>query len=175
MSQHNKYYAKLINRSCVDVIENLDVQIQDIKTAYELRLKELSDELDMPERERALCFNQNEENFRNTIELLEQYKPLIIEEKPVVSKDQEIEPYYEIDNNVIVQRWEIVSKSVGHIIEEINTLKNTLVAGDYKIIKCYEYYMLGKPLPYDLKTLHENNETTRERINELENRLKDLQ
>ena len=54
----------------------------------------------------------------------------------------------------------------------IEELKQQLADTDYKIIKCYEYQMAGKELPYDIVELSEERDKIRELINEIEVRLK---
>ena len=46
--------------------------------------------------------------------------------------------------------------------------KDALAAEDYKVIKCMEAYLRGKPLPYDIDTLGEARDELREQINALE-------
>ncbi len=52
--------------------------------------------------------------------------------------------------------------------EEIERLKQQLEDTDYKIIKCYEYSLVGEHLPYDVKALHGERQALRDRIAELE-------
>lgn len=51
---------------------------------------------------------------------------------------------------------------------EISTLKAQLTASDYKVIKCFEYSMVGLDAPYDVNELHAERQSIRDRINELE-------
>jgi hypothetical protein len=51
----------------------------------------------------------------------------------------------------------------------LQSLKTQLSATDYKVIKCYEYNLVGEALPYDISLLHEEREAIREQIRELEN------
>lgn len=52
--------------------------------------------------------------------------------------------------------------------EEIQKLKKQLDDTDYKIIKCSEYSLAGKELPYDIEYLHAQRQAIRDRITELE-------
>lgn len=59
------------------------------------------------------------------------------------------------------------------VFDEIILLKKKLSSsesdiGDYKITKCYEASLSGEPLPYDIKSLREERQKVRNRINELE-------
>lgn len=51
---------------------------------------------------------------------------------------------------------------------EIDMLKRKISDTDYKIIKCHEYTLVGKPLPYDIEALHAERQALRDKINELE-------
>ena len=51
---------------------------------------------------------------------------------------------------------------------QIEILKNRLTESDYKVIKCQECILTGKPLPYDVEELHEERQAIRDRINELQ-------
>lgn len=55
---------------------------------------------------------------------------------------------------------------------KIQTIKNDLSAGDYKIVKCYEASLLNEVLPYDIAKLHELRNELRAKVNELEELLK---
>lgn len=52
--------------------------------------------------------------------------------------------------------------------EEVKDLKKQLDETDYKIIKCIEYSLSGKELPYDIEYLHTQRQAIRDRITELE-------
>ena len=47
--------------------------------------------------------------------------------------------------------------------QEIASAKLELAEEDYKIIKCMEYYLAGKELPYDINKLHKEREKKREK------------
>ena len=62
------------------------------------------------------------------------------------------------------------------IESEIRGLVSELTAptspiGDWKVIKCYEAKLQGKPLPYDLDELMNARQAVRDRINVLEAQL----
>lgn len=54
------------------------------------------------------------------------------------------------------------------IQNEIDELKAQLESTDYKVIKCYEYGMVGLEFPYDVQELHEQRQAIRDIINEKE-------
>lgn len=58
---------------------------------------------------------------------------------------------------------------------QILLLKNQLESSDYKIIKAYEYSVLGKQIEYDLEELHEQRQALRDAINEREAELAKLE
>ena len=47
-------------------------------------------------------------------------------------------------------------------------LKQQLADTDYQIIKCYEYQLVGLPLPYDIGRLHAERQLIRDLINGME-------
>ena len=50
----------------------------------------------------------------------------------------------------------------------ISQLKKQLSDTDYKVIKCMEYQLVEKELPYDIAQLNIDRDTIRTQINELE-------
>lgn len=66
------------------------------------------------------------------------------------------------------------------IMQEIRNLEADLTSnaseiGDYKIIKCYEASLQGKPMPYDVNELMTARQKVRDRINELQKQLEDTE
>lgn len=57
---------------------------------------------------------------------------------------------------------------------EIDAIKAELSETDYQVIKCYEAYLVGEELPYDIKALHEDRNEKRAQINALETNLTNL-
>lgn len=51
--------------------------------------------------------------------------------------------------------------------QEIRNLECDLTASDYKIIKCYEYQLMGEPMPYNIITINAERQAKRDRINEI--------
>ena len=51
---------------------------------------------------------------------------------------------------------------------DILNAKSQLEKSDYMIIKCYEYQLVGKELPYNLEALHRDRQAMRDKINQLE-------
>ena len=51
---------------------------------------------------------------------------------------------------------------------EIAKLQRQLADTDYKIIKCSEYQLAGLEIPYNVAELHQERQTLRDKINELE-------
>jgi hypothetical protein len=86
--------------------------------------------------------------------------------------DEELPGYTNIyhyeDGSIILKRIiepEFVRQQVGWLEEE---LKKT----DYKVIKAYEASLIGKDVPYDFNEVHSDRQAIRDKINELENLLK---
>jgi hypothetical protein len=57
---------------------------------------------------------------------------------------------------------------------KINDLKENLILTDYKVTKCYEYFMRQLPLPYNLEELSAQRDAWRAEINQLEQELENL-
>lgn len=71
------------------------------------------------------------------------------------------------DGDKIAYKYETVF-DVQKLRRDIEANKEALTASDYKIIKCYEASLLGDPLPYDIESLHVERQGFRDKINELE-------
>lgn len=56
----------------------------------------------------------------------------------------------------------------------INLKKSQISDTDYKIIKCYEYSLVGLELPYDIQELHKARQDMRDEINALETAISQL-
>ena len=54
---------------------------------------------------------------------------------------------------------------------EIETLKEKLSDGDYRVIKCYEATLAKIKIPYDIEAIHKERQAIRDKINELELKL----
>ena len=52
---------------------------------------------------------------------------------------------------------------------------NTSDVGDWKIIKALEYQLIGKTIPYDIDQLNAERQIIRDRINEIELRLLEIE
>ena len=52
---------------------------------------------------------------------------------------------------------------------------NTSDVGDWKIIKALEYKLIGKTIPYDIDQLNAERQIIRDRINEIELRLLEIE
>ena len=57
---------------------------------------------------------------------------------------------------------------------QIADLKDRIAASDYKIIKTYEYALLGEQTEYDIEEVHAERQALRDQINTLETQLVDL-
>lgn len=80
-----------------------------------------------------------------------------------------------VEVNVMEVREEIARKE-----QEIRNLEAALSSvssniGDYKIIKCMEYQILGMEMPYDINELNEERQAVRDQINTLEDEIAGLQ
>lgn len=63
---------------------------------------------------------------------------------------------------------------VQKVQSDIDVQKAILSGSDYKVSKCYEASLLGEQLPYDINELHTQRQAARNKINELEGVLNEL-
>ena len=65
-------------------------------------------------------------------------------------------------------------EQILQVTAQINDLKKQIAASDYKVIKTYEYSLLGEQAEYDMETVHAERQELRDQINELEAQLTEL-
>ena len=63
---------------------------------------------------------------------------------------------------------------ISQMTAQINDLKEQIAASDYKVIKTYEYSLLGKQAEYDMEAVHAERQALRDQINTLEAQLAEL-
>lgn len=69
----------------------------------------------------------------------------------------------------------IASFQIKKINERIQLLKEELQSSDYKVIKNIEYDFNLLTPPYDIRALHEERQAIRDKINELEQKIRLLE
>ena len=65
-------------------------------------------------------------------------------------------------------------EQIRQVTAQINDLKKQIAASDYKVIKTYEYSLLGEQAEYDMETVHAERQALRDQINTLETQLTEL-
>ena len=65
-------------------------------------------------------------------------------------------------------------QQISQLTAQIDDLKTRIAASDYKVIKTYEYTLLGEQTEYDMETVHAERQALRDQINTLETQLADL-
>ena len=65
-------------------------------------------------------------------------------------------------------------QQISQLTAQIDGLKAQIAASDYKIIKTYEYTLLGEQTEYDIEEVHAERQALRDQINDLETKLADL-
>ena len=65
-------------------------------------------------------------------------------------------------------------QQISQMTAQIDGLKAQIAASDYKIIKTYEYTLLGEQTEYDMEAVHAERQALRDQINVLETQLVDL-
>lgn len=63
---------------------------------------------------------------------------------------------------------------IRQVTAQINVLKDLIAASDYKVIKTYEYTLLGEQTEYDMEAVHAERQALRDQINTLEAQLAEL-
>ena len=74
----------------------------------------------------------------------------------------------------------IENKEIDDLQAELRELRSKLQAntsdiGDWKIIKALEYQLIGQDVPYDIEELNTERQKIRNRINEIETRLLEIE
>lgn len=65
-------------------------------------------------------------------------------------------------------------RQISQLTTQIADLKARIAASDYKVIKTYEYALLGEQTGYDMEAVHAERQALRDQINSLETQLADL-
>lgn len=65
-------------------------------------------------------------------------------------------------------------QNLAYYKNQIKALKEELDNTDYKVIKCYEAFLVGEAMPYNAQDLHTSRQSIRDNINSLEVALKRL-
>ena len=65
-------------------------------------------------------------------------------------------------------------QNLAYYKNQIKALKEELDNTDYKVIKCYEAFLVGEAMPYNAQDLHTSRQSIRDNINSLEATLKRL-
>lgn len=127
--------------------------------------------------------NENGEVISSVISIQEQveqyislgWKPVdLIDESKLDSGKEflsvKIQPF---DNDDRIS-YQYIEYTDNRLIEKaIESLKDKLSGSDYQVTKCNESLLVNLPLPYDIVSLHQERQKLRNRINELENLIKE--
>lgn len=121
--------------------------------------------------------NEQGEQYTVTISVAEQARNLSKEWKPVDPID-EAQMVSDDENYIIVPHPYDAGDHIAYRYErkrdrqrtqaEIQALKDSLAASDYKVAKCYEATLTGAEMPYDINSLISERQAARDRINALE-------
>lgn len=65
-------------------------------------------------------------------------------------------------------------QQISQVTAQIDNLKARIAASDYKVIKTYEYTLLGEQTEYDIKEVHAERQALRDQINTLQFHLIEL-
>lgn len=98
--------------------------------------------------------------------LIDGYLPVFYDEAP--NDNYRYYMVFEQLEDKIVAHY--VQNDISYI-DDIAVLRLELEKSDFKIVKCYEYGLVGKECPYDINDLHASREQLRDKINEIENKI----
>ncbi len=121
--------------------------------------------------------DKNGNKYTATVSVAEQARALSKEWKPVDPID-EAQMVSDDENYIIVPHPYDAGDHIAYRYErkrdkqrtraEIQALKDSLTASDYKVAKCYEATLTGAEMPYDVNSLIRERQAARDRINALE-------
>ena len=125
--------------------------------------------------------NENEENEQLKKRLKERLEKLRAEfpyevvrtEPPELEEGQDVEEFFLLEDDKVVQHYKVIS-NIAYYKRKIDDNLVLLDKTDYKITKCYEYFLAGKQLPYDINALHEERQAFRDEINKLESTIDNI-
>ena len=117
--------------------------------------------------------NKENEELKKRIEKLRSEFPyeVVRTEPPELEEGQDVEEFFLLEDDKVVQHYKVVS-DIAHYQRKIDDNLVLLDKTDYKITKCYEYFLVGKQLPYDINALHEERQMYRDEINRLKELIK---
>lgn len=163
-------FAKIINKYGVDVKQNIAEEKRIIEENYKKELKRLN----ITNKDLSLNVgnvlmhelrDKVDADYEANVEALEEYKFLDTSElEPKTEKPFTNVPYYVLNGNAIIRKWEVVDNSINFNQDEIESLKRELSEDDYKVVKCMESMILGEEMPYDVKNLIKERNLKRDKI-----------
>lgn len=177
--------AKIISKYCVSVID-YDKEVKKVESVFSNKINSMGIDdnsinniLAKKEDDRTIedlkkiVLRKNINDWKDDrMSELNGYKDYIPEDPPKDLKDFEsVIPYYEEDDNNVIQKWEIKENDKFKMLQRINVLKKELSDSDYKVIKCYEASLMNKDMPYDLQTLISERNSKREEINDIQSKM----
>lgn len=166
LSQLKKNYDLSLIENSVDdeTINTILAKAEEKRTISDLRKIVLRKNLDDE-------YSSNKENIEtNYLE----YKADNISDLDLGEFDG-IQPYVEVKDNIVYQRFGVIKNSSTKINEAISTLKTKLSSTDYIIIKAYEAKVMMQDAPYSdeyMTQITEERQKIRDEINRLEELLK---
>ncbi|OPZ47465.1 MAG: hypothetical protein BWY95_01457 [Bacteroidetes bacterium ADurb.BinA104] len=115
---------------------------------------------------------KNEELIKKLKELRDEFPYEVMRtEPPELEEGQDVEEFFLLEDDKVVQHYKVVS-DIAYYQRKIDDNLVLLDKTDYKTTKCYEYFLAGKQLPYDINALHEERQMYRDEINRLKELIK---
>lgn len=97
-----------------------------------------------------------------------------MEENEIIENNEEINESIELTPEE--EKEKLINDLTTEMLECESRLSSSASdTGDWKVIKCYEASLQSKPMPYDIDELMEKRQLLRNRINEIQEQLKELE
>lgn len=71
-----------------------------------------------------------------------------------------------------MEEIEILEQEIRNLTSQLTSSVSSV--GDWKVVKCYEASLVGLEPPYDINALHAERQAIRDRINEIQHRIEEI-
>lgn len=71
-----------------------------------------------------------------------------------------------------MEEIEILEQEIRNLTSQLTSSVSSV--GDWKVVKCYEASLVGLEPPYDINALHAERQQIRDRINEIQQRIEEI-
>lgn len=71
-----------------------------------------------------------------------------------------------------MEEIEVLEQEIRNLTSQLTSSVSRV--GDWKVVKCYEASLVGLEPPYDINALHAERQAIRDRINEIQQRIEEI-